>query len=109
MLNPVMYAHLSLYENKLQCKKVFFSQFLKGLLQFIKTSYIGCINCFEKIYFNGICALSKKNSQFHAFLCVRSKSQILRVKNVKNQNVTHPNAAKLTTLRVIKVGHYINP
>ena len=52
----------------------------------------------KKIYFNGICALSKKNSQFHAFLCVRSKSQILRVKNVKNQNLTHPKAAKLATL-----------
>ena len=49
----------------------------------------------KKVYFNGICALSKKNSQFHAFLCVSSKSQILRV---KNQNVTHPNAAKLATL-----------
>ena len=31
-------------------------------------------------------------------MCVRSKSQILRVKNVKKQNLTHPKAAKLATL-----------
>ena len=43
-----------------------------------------------------------KNSQFHAFKCVRSKSQILRVKNVKNQNLTHPKAAKLATLQLLQ-------
>ena len=34
----------------------------------------------------------------YAFLCVRSKSQILRVKIVKKKNLTHPRAAKLATL-----------
>ena len=52
----------------------------------------------KKIYFHGICELSKKYIEFHAFLCLRSKSQILRVKNVKKQNLTHPKAAKLATL-----------
>ena len=38
LLNPVMlmYAHLSLFGNKMTIKKVHFSQFLKGPLQFIK-------------------------------------------------------------------------
>ena len=39
--------------------------------------------------------------QFHAFFCVRSKSKILRVKNVKKTNLTHPKAAKLTTLDLL--------
>ena len=39
----------------------------------------------KKIYFHGICALSKKYIYFHAFLYVRSKSHISRVKNVKNK------------------------
>ena len=43
----------------------------------------------------------KKTSQFHAFLCARSKRQILRAKNVKNQNLTHPKAAKLATLYIV--------
>ena len=37
LLNPVMYAHLLLFEEKkLRYKKVHFSQFLKDPLQFIK-------------------------------------------------------------------------
>ena len=42
----------------------------------------------KKIYFHGICALSKNNGYFHAFLCIRSKSQILRVKNVKKYKIS---------------------
>ena len=32
-------------------------------------------------------------------MCLRSKSKILRVKNVKKQNLTHPKTAKLATLK----------
>ena len=39
--------------------------------------------------------------QFHAFWCVHSKSQILRVRNVKKQNLTQPKAAKLATLHIL--------
>ena len=36
LLNPVMYAHLLLFEKKLPYKKVHFSLFLKDPIQFIK-------------------------------------------------------------------------
>ena len=39
----------------------------------------------------------KKNSEFHVFLCVRSKSLILRITNV-SKKFTDPKAAKFATL-----------
>ena len=48
LLNPVRYAHLSLFEKKLQYKNVHFSQFLKGPLKFIKISLHWLHQLFEK-------------------------------------------------------------
>ena len=48
LLNPVMYAHLSLFEKKLQYKKVHSSQFLKGPLQFIKITLHRLHQLFKK-------------------------------------------------------------
>ena len=79
-----MNAHLLLFEKKLRYKKVHFSQFLKDPLQFIKNNpALVASVVLKKIYFHGICALSKEYIKFHAFLCVRSKKNFLRVKNVK--------------------------
>ena len=91
--------HIYRFLKKKRYKKVHFSQFLKSPLQFIKnnSALIASI-VLKKIYSHGICALSKK--KIHAFFCVRSKSQVLRVKNVKKTNLTHPKAAKLAILRV---------
>ena len=83
-----MYAHLSLFGNKMTIKKVHFSQFLKGSLQFIKITLhwlyqLFCKNTTFTVPVR-ICTFSKKkNSLFHGFLCVRPKSLILRATNVK--------------------------
>ena len=58
LLNPVMYAHLFI-EKKITLQKVHFFQFLKDPLQFIKIT-LHWLHQLKKIYFHGICALSKK-------------------------------------------------
>ena len=82
-----MYAHLLLLKKK--------NTIIKGPLfpNFKRSSSIHKSNpvlvasiVLKKFYFHGICALSKKYIKFHAYLCARSKSQILRVKNVKKTN-----------------------
>ena len=98
-----MYAHLSHFEKNTKQKGPIFSNFKRSPLIHKNNPALAASIVLKKIYFHGICALSKKNSQFHALLCVRSKSQILRVKNVKNQNLTHPKAAKLATLKLVNL------
>ena len=92
-----MYAHLSLFEKKTIQKRPLFPIFKKFSSIHKNNSALIASIVLKKIYSHGICALSRK--QFHAFFCVRSKSQILRVKNVKKTNLTHPKAAKLATLK----------
>ena len=91
-----MYAHLSLFEKKTIQKGPLFPIFKKSSSIHKNNSALIASIVLKKIYSHGICALSKK--KIHAFFCVRSKSQILRVKNVKKTNLTHPKAAKLATL-----------
>ena len=86
-----MCAHLLPFEKKTRYKKVHFSHIFKRSSSIHKNNpaLIASI-VLKKIYFHGICALFKKY--------IYSKSKILRVKNVKKQNLTHPKAAKLATL-----------
>ena len=56
-----MYAHLLLFAKKITFKKVHFLQILKDPLQFIKNNpALFASIVLKKIYFYGICALSKK-------------------------------------------------
>ena len=74
---------------KITLKKVHFSQFLKGPLQFIKITlhsmgysmgYMG-INCFAKtLYFHGIYAFSKKKGNLRVLVRLLKKSNFTRYK-----------------------------
>ena len=67
-------------KKKITIQKVHISQFFKDPLQFIKNNpALVASVVLKKIYFHGVCALSKK---IH-LICVHSKTQILRVQNVK--------------------------
>ena len=84
-----MYVLLTLFEEKNTIQKgPLFPIFRKSSsIHEINPALIASI-VLKKIYFYGICALSKNNGYFHAFLCVRSRSQILRVKNVKKYKIS---------------------
>ena len=96
LLNPVMYAHLSLFEKKTIQKGPLFPIFKMSSSIHKNSSALIASIVLKKIYSHVFVRFLKK--QFHAFFCIRSKSQILRVKNVKKTNLTHPKAAKLATL-----------
>ena len=58
----------------------------------------------KKIYFHGICALSKKKPvNFTRSCAFAQKAKFYALKMLKKQNLTHPKAAKLATL----LGPYI--
>ena len=92
-----MYAHLLPFDKKNDKKGPLFPNLKRSPSIHKNNPALVASIVLKKIYFHGICALSKK---IHLILCVRSKSKILRVKNVKKQNLTHPKAAKLATLTV---------
>ena len=50
-----------IFEKKNLIQKDPLSLFLKGPIHKNSPAFICYINCFEKIYFHGICALSNKN------------------------------------------------
>ena len=82
-----MYAHLLLFEKKITILKgPHFPNFKRSSSIHKSNPVLVASIVLKKIYFHGICALSKKYIKFHAFLCVRSKKQILRVKNVLKKN-----------------------
>ena len=56
-----MYAHLLLFDKKYNTKGPLFPIFKRSYsIHKNNPALHGCINSFEKIYFHGICALSKK-------------------------------------------------
>ena len=58
----------------------------------------------KKIYFHGICALSKKICLNYTRSCAfAQKAKFYALKMLKEQNLTHPKAAKLATLDVWNV------
>ena len=57
----------------------------------------------KKIYFHGICALSKKTANFTRSCALAQKAKFYALKMLKKQNLTHPNAAKLATLIFFKL------
>ena len=58
----------------------------------------------KKIYFHGICALSKKNTfNFTRSCAFAQKAKFYALKMFKKQNLTNPNAAKLATLRKMNI------
>ena len=74
----------------------------KEPLQLIKNNHAMVVSIvLQKHYFYGICAFSKKTQLISRVLVRSLKSLILRVTNVKRQNLTHPKAAKLATLHII--------
>ena len=93
-----------LLKNKLQCKKVHFSQFLKDRSSSIHKNNPALVASIvlKKIYFHGICALSKKmHLILHAYTrscAFAQKAKFYALKLLK-KNLTHPRAAKLATLR----------
>ena len=93
-----MYAYLSHFEKKITIQKgPLFPNFKRSPSIHKNNPALVVSIVLEKIYFHGICALFKKQSISRVL--VRSlKKPIVRVKNVKNQNLTHPKAAKLATL-----------
>ena len=79
-----MYAHLLLFAKKITIQKgPLFPNFKRSSSIHKNNPSLVTSIVLKKIYFHGICALSKK---IHLILRVRSKSQILRVKNVKKTN-----------------------
>ena len=72
---------------KITIKKVLFSQFLKGPLQFIKIAlhsmgYMG-INCFAKHYFHGIYGFSKKKVNFKSSCAFAQKVKFFALQMLK--------------------------
>ena len=95
-----MYAHLLHFEKKITIIKGPLFPIFKRPSSIHKSNPVLVASIvLKKFYFHGNCALSEKYIKFHVYLCVRSKSQILRFKNVKKKHIlTHPKAAKLATL-----------
>ena len=79
-----MYAHLLLFEKKITIQKGTLFPIFKRSSSIHKNN-IALVTSIvlKKIYFHGICALSKKIHLISRVLVRRSKIQILRVKNVK--------------------------
>ena len=84
-------------------KKVHFSQFLKGPLQFIKITlhsmgYMG-INCFAKTLLSRyLCVFNKNEVNFTRSCAFAQKVKFYALHMLKKQSLTHPKAAKLATL-----------
>ena len=72
-------------KNKLRCKKVHFSQFLKDPLQFIKITCIGCINCFEKKSTSTVFVRFLKNTDFTRSCAFAQKAKFYALKMLKNK------------------------
>ena len=107
-----MYAHLSLFGRN-HDKKIHFSQFLKGPLQFIKITlhgmgYMG-INCFEKTLLSRyLCVFNKNEVNFTRSCAFAQKVKFYALQMLKKQSLTHPNAAKLATLHGLLITRLTN-
>ena len=57
----------------------------------------------KKIYFQGICAHSKKRLILRVLARLLKKNKFYALKMLEKQNLTHPKAAKLATLAFISI------
>ena len=98
-----MYAHLSFFKRKnYDTKRSTFPIFKRTFLIHKNNPALFASIVLKKIYFHGICALSKKK-QLILCVLVRSlkKPNFTRYKCLKKNNLMHPKAAKLATLQFV--------
>ena len=89
---------------KITIKKVHFSQFLKGPLQFIKITLHSMISTFT------VCMRFLKNRvNFTRSCAFAQKVKFYTLQMLKKQNLTHPKAAKLATLDLIDLSTCMKP
>ena len=85
-------------EKKITIQKVHFPKLFKKSSSIHNNPALVASIVLKKIYFHGICALSKKKTVTFTRSCAfAQKAKFYALKMLKKQNLTHPKAAKLAT------------